>query len=110
MPGEPFEPFDDGDAQRGSDGRFRPGNRGGPGNPRAQHARQLRQRLDEALFKVAAPDRLVNVVDSLLKAAEAGDIAAIRLVFDRLMGPVVDAATAERIENLEQQLSERARV
>ena len=91
---------------RGSDGRFLPGNPGGPGNPGAKHARQLRERLSEALHKVCSPDRLVAVVDAVLKLAEAGDVQAAKLVFERIAGPPASTEILERLEALETSLLE----
>jgi hypothetical protein len=42
---EPIEPFENGDADRDTRGRFRPGWKGGPGSPVARQARQIRERL-----------------------------------------------------------------
>jgi hypothetical protein len=82
-------PFSNGNRQ--PNGQFGPGNSGGPGNSRAKHVRQMRERLDNALFKVVSPDRLVEVIDSLLRLAQAGDVPAARLLLERLAGPVLAA-------------------
>jgi hypothetical protein len=94
------------DFSRDSAGRFRLGTRGGPGNPAARHARELRARLDEALFKACAPDRLLAVIDALLRLAEAGDVPAARLLLDRVQP--ADAAVDLRIKELEAAMLERA--
>ena len=86
---------------RGPNGRFAPGNPGGPGSPQARHARQLRERLNDALFKTCSPDRLVVAIDAVLKLAEAGDVAALKLLMERIAGPPVNVEILERIEALE---------
>jgi len=103
----PIEPFDDGG--RDSNGRFKVGNPGGPGSPVARQARQLRERLNDALFKGCSPDRLLAAVDALLKQAECGDVAAARLLFERIAGPPINSDIAERLEALETAAAERER-
>jgi hypothetical protein len=106
----PIAPFENGDSDRGSDGRFKPGWKGGPGNPRSQHARQLRVRLEEALHKSCSPDRLLAAVDAVLKLAEAGDVAAFKLLCERIAGPPISAEISERLEALETAIEQRANV
>ena len=101
---EPFSNGGNGSDGRGADGRFRPGWKGGPGNPRSQLARQLRARLEQALHKACSPDRLLAAIDAILKCAEAGDVAALRLLCERIAGPPVATEVLERIEAIEQTL------
>jgi hypothetical protein len=62
-------------------GRYATGHRGGPGcGTVARHARQIAERFDEAAFKVCAPDRLLGVLDAVMKKAEAGDLPAAEFV------------------------------
>jgi ribosomal protein L17 len=49
-------------------------------------------------------DDLTEVVESLITKAKNGDIAAIKVLFDRLFGPPIAADVVERIERLEQQI------
>jgi hypothetical protein len=93
-----------GDADRDGRGRFKPGWRGGPGSPVAKRARQIRQRFDEAMFKVCSPDRLLAALDATLKLAEAGDVQAMRFLADRIGGTPVASDVLERLERLEQAL------
>lgn len=104
-PTDPIDPSANG-AGRDVKGRFGPGNRGGPGSPVARHSRQLRERLNDALFKICSPDRLASAIDSCLKLAEAGDVAALRLLLDRIAGPPVAVDVLERIESLEDSANE----
>ena len=101
MTDTPISNGGNGDGRDKSTGRFLPGWKGGPGSPAARHARQLRERLDDALFKTCSPDRLLAAVDALLKLAEAGDVAAFRLLAERISGPPVARDVIERIEALE---------
>lgn len=101
---EPYEPFENresGDGDRDAGGRFKPGCKGGPGSPAARHARQLRERLNEALHKICSPDRLLNVLDALMKLAEAGDVQAIKLVCELIRGPYRDVVLNERVDEIE---------
>jgi hypothetical protein len=87
---------------RGQDGRFAKGNSGGPGNP---HARRV-ARLRSALLNAVKPDDVREVVVTLLASAKAGEVAAIRELFQRLLGPPVELDMIERLETLEQRLDE----
>ena len=98
---DPISNGENGDDDRDAKGRFKPGWKGGPGSPTARYSRQLRERLNEALFKVCSPDRLVSAIDAVLKLAEAGDVAALRLLVERIAGPPVAADLIERLEALE---------
>ena len=92
-------PNSNGDWKRDGQGRFGPGNKGGPGaGIVARHARELAERFDEATFKVCAPDRLVAMLDAVLKRAEAGDVQAAEFIRRILM----DRDIPMRLERLEQ--------
>lgn len=83
-PIEPVPPADDRDLR----GRFRPGCAAGPGRPPGSKAIDLR-----AVAHAAAQDEgfdlhgaLWGVVRTLVDAAQDGDVAAARLILDRLCG------------------------
>ena len=101
MSDDPFSngPIGDG---RDSRGRFAKGCVGGPGNPGAKHAIELRQRLNAALEAEVTADRLRVVIRVLIQLAEGGDIAAMKLLLDRIAPP--DSEMRERIAALEQLL------
>jgi hypothetical protein len=101
----PISNGSNGDSERGADGRFKIGNGGGPGSPVARQARQLRERLNDALFKVCSPDRLLAAVDACLKSAEAGDIVALKFLAERIAGTAVSGEVLDRLELLEQQIN-----
>jgi len=107
MSDEPFSNGANGEDGRGADGRFRPGWKGGPGSPVARQARQLRERLNDALFKVCSPDRLLAAVDACLKSAEAGDIVALKFLAERIAGTAVSGELLDRIEQLESAITEK---
>ena len=69
---------------RNPNGRFAPGNKGGPGNPHAAKVAELRS----ALLEAVTPEDIAEVVGSLLTQAKAGDIAAAKVLFDRCLGRV----------------------
>jgi len=90
--------------ERGPDGRFLPGNSGGPGNPYGRRVAELRNALMEAV----TPDRLRRMIESLVQAAEGGDTAAAKLVLSYTLGPPVAADILERLEALKQVLEAQA--
>ena len=67
---------------RDTRGRFVPGNPGGPGNP---NVRRLHE-YQAAIRAAVTPERLMVLMRQLLKAALEGDVAAARVVLDRVLG------------------------
>jgi hypothetical protein len=65
---------------RGSNGRFLPGNPGGPGNPFARQAAQLRAAL---VHRVTSAD-MERIADELVLKATYGNLAAARRRFPAL--------------------------
>lgn len=86
--------------ERDWQGRFRAGNRGGPGNPYAKQVGHLRAAMMEAV----SPDDLRAVVGKLIELAKGGNVPAIREVLDRTLGKPVEADLIERLEALESSL------
>jgi hypothetical protein len=91
----------EGNGGRGPDGRFGRGNGCGRGNPHAKRVAQLRG----ALLDAVSPADLKAVAAALLAQAKAGDVAAARELFQRLLGPPVDLETLDRIAALERQVA-----
>ena len=83
---------------RNPNGRFGKGNAGGPGNP---HAVQV-ARLRAALLKSITPEDISDVIQALLAQAKAGDVASIKELLQRLLGPPVELDLLERMAALEQ--------
>ena len=81
-------------SERGSDGRFLPGNVGGPGNPFARRTAELRSALLDAIDV----DAIRRIVGALVAAAEDGDVAAARVLLERVFGRPADTETQERLE------------
>lgn len=82
---------------RDQHGRFTRGNPGGPGNPLAAHVARLRS----ALLKSVTEDDMRAVVQSLLEAAKAGDVAAAKELLLRCLGKPLESDLLERLERLE---------
>ena len=74
---------------RNSLGQFVKGNPGGPGNPSAAAVARNRQ----ALLEAVEPAQLRAIVLTLVQQALDGDVAAARLVLDRLCGKLEPSTT-----------------
>ena len=94
-------PIASGGNGRGTDGRFQPGNTGGPGNPYARQVAALRA----AIMEAATPEALREVVRKLVEKAQEGHLPAIRELLDRTLGKPVEADLIVRLEQLEQTLA-----
>src|SRR4051812_45694768 len=68
---------------RNANGKFSPGNLCAKGNPFAKRVARLRS----ALFKAVSPADLREVLTALLTQAKAGDVASIKELLQRLLGP-----------------------
>jgi hypothetical protein len=94
---------------RDGSGRFAPGNKGGPGNPFARKVGQLRA----ALLETVTIDDMKAVAAKLIEEARAGELPAIKEFLERTLGKPVEADLMERLDALEQLLTqtsqERAR-
>lgn len=84
-------------AGRDAGGRFAQGNKAGRGNP---HHRKV-ARLRAALLERVTPDDIAAVVAALVAKAKGGDVAAIKLLLDRVFGRVTDLDTATAGEQAE---------
>ena len=90
---------------RDAAGRFAKGNPGGPGNPYAKKAGQLRS----AMMKAVTPAAMRNIVQKLIELAQDGNVQVAREVIDRCVGKPFEADLLERIEQLELLVKERQR-
>ncbi len=61
----------------------------------------LQRRHRAAMVQAVTPDDVADIMRALVAQAKAGDIAAARLVLERVFGRVTDTETLERIEALE---------
>lgn len=96
------EPIANGENGRGADGRFQPGNAGGPGNPFARRTAELRR----TLLGAVSDDDLRAIVAKLVERAKTGDMAAIREVLDRLIGKPGESANPDHIDRQSRTLAE----
>ncbi len=91
---------------RDSNGRFAKGNKGGPGNPFARKVAELRQ----ALVNFITEDDMKHVAFILKEKAMGGDLAAIKLLFQYVLGKPQPAPDPDRLDVDEwQKLQEQAR-
>jgi hypothetical protein len=82
---------------RDENGRFLPGNRGGPGNPHARKVAQLRS----ALLGTVTEEDIKAIAAKLVAMARGGNLPAIRELLERTLGRPVEADFLERLEALE---------
>lgn len=87
---------------RGSNGKFGPGNKVAKGNPFAKRVARLRS----ALFKAVSPNDLHDVLAALLMQAKAGDVASIKELLQRLLGPPEGVDLMERLDALEAKIEQ----
>ena len=84
-------------------GRFTAGNKAAKGNPYTKKAAALRK----ALYNSVTAQDIQRIVDSLKAQAIAGDLKAISLLLDRILGSIATGIDVlERMEKLEQMLTD----
>ena len=88
------EPSPNGPNGRGEDGRFLPGNSGGPGNPWAAQVAAWRRTLVNAITQ----DDIQAVATTLVMKAKAGEPWAVKLLLERCLGKPQQAAAFEDYE------------
>lgn len=86
--------------ERKENGRFLPGNKGGPG-PGSELARRV-QTLKHAMLRAETPERVAKVMEAMYQKASAGDVAAAHVYFDRLLGKVTDETSKDERTQLVQ--------
>ena len=92
--------------ERDARGRFIPGNKGGPGNPFARKVAELRK----ALVNFVTEDDMKHIAFVLKEKAMGGDLAAIKLLFQYLLGKPTEGIDPDRLDVDEwQKLQETAR-
>ncbi len=91
-----------GQAAEGRDprGRFAKGNGGGPGNPFARQTAALRQ----ALISTVTEENMKHVAYVLIQKAQGGDLAAIKLLFQYVLGKPAEAVNPDTLDVQEWQL------
>ena len=98
------DPSPKGTNGRDEHGRFLPGHAGGPGNPYAKQVAKLRS----GLLGAVTEDDIREIVQKLIAMAKEGDIAAAREVLLRTLGRPVESDLLERLEGLEELITEAA--
>ena len=92
--------------QHREDGTFRPGNKGGPGNPFARQVGQLRKQILEAL----GTERFGNVLEAIIAKAEKGDIPAAKLRFQYALGKPGPTVEPDRLDLEEFKLKQESAI
>jgi hypothetical protein len=76
---------------RDSRGRFKQGNKGGPGNPFLRRIGELRR----TVLNFAAQDDMEQAALVLKELAMAGDLAAIKLLFEYVLGKPMETVESD---------------
>jgi hypothetical protein len=79
---------------RDAKGRFTAGNRGGPGNPFARPAAELRS----AFLAAATPEDMQRICQRLITMAALGDLVAAKLVLGYLLGKVPEPVNPDTLD------------
>jgi hypothetical protein len=75
-------------------GRFQLGNKGGPGNPFARQCAEVRK----LLMNTVPGEALAKIILALVEKAQAGDVAAAKIVLQYTAGKPAEAVDPDRIE------------
>src|SRR4051794_39515764 len=94
------------DVGRDVHGHFRPGNKGGPGNPFARKVAALRK----ALLDSVSEQDLQEIVVLLKLKAQKGDLAAVKLLFQYCLGKPEAVKDPDRMDADEWQRLQQLRV
>jgi hypothetical protein len=79
---------------RDAKGRFAKGNKGGPGNPFARKIAMLRQ----TLVNFVTEEDMKHIAFVLKMKAESGDIQAMKLLFQYVIGKPTDVVDPDRLD------------
>src|SRR5438067_9009485 len=79
---------------RDAKGSFTKGNRGGPGNPLARQVAQLRK----TLVNFVTEDDMKHIAFVLKMKAEGGDLQAIKLLYQYVLGKPTDTVDPDRVD------------
>jgi len=92
------------EAERGPDGRFRPGNRAGVGrgNPHARRVAELRA----AVLCSVTPAELAKVFRAMYRAALGGDTAAAKVLSTWTLGQPIPQDVAAELDALQARIEE----
>jgi hypothetical protein len=102
----PHEPTQQPVEERDSKGRFTKGNKGGPGNPFARKVAELRA----ALVNFVTEDDMKHLCFVLKMRAEGGDMVAMKLLFQYVLGKPAETVDPDRLDVDEwQKMQEKSR-
>ena len=87
-------------AGRGANGRFAKGNLGGPGNPFARQIAGFRK----ALCAAVTEQDITELAQLLLAKAKAGDVPAMKLLFQYTLGKPAEATDPDSLDAQEMRL------
>jgi hypothetical protein len=79
---------------RDARGRFTPGNGGGPGNLFARQVAKLRS----ALVKRVTEEDMAHIAEQLITQAKLGNVAAIKLLFQYVLGKPADTVNPDTLD------------
>ena len=85
---------------RKTNGQFAKGNPGGPGNPYARRVAKLRS----TMIEVVGDKGIEQIVRTLIKAANGGDVAAAKLLLSYTLGRPVETIHPDALDIHEQEL------
>ena len=93
---------------RGEDGRFLPGNPGGPGNPYPRQVAALRN----SILQAVTPKDIEEIIRAQIEQAKQGDTVAAKFILERVLGrpQVIDLALVAmkaRIEEMRVESDEK---
>ena len=93
---------------RGEDGRFLPGNPGGPGNPYPRQVAALRN----SILQAVTPKDIEEIIKAQIAQAKQGDTVAAKFILERVLGrpQVIDLALVgmkARIEGMRVESDEK---
>ena len=88
---------------RDSNGRFAPGNPGGPGNPYARQTAAMRS----ALLGAVTENDLRKVATALVTRAKEGDTTAAKLLFSYVVGRPDDPINPDTLDIEESTLNDK---
>ena len=88
---------------RDGKGRFVAGNKEGRGNPFARKVNKLRA----ALLQEVSEKNIRAILKNVVKQAEQGDLAAVKILLDRIFGPPIPADLIQRLEELERTIGDQ---
>jgi hypothetical protein len=89
---------------RDAQGRFIPGNPGGPGNPYGRRVAELRK----IMLECVTDSEMRIIVGELMVQAKCGKLAAIKLLFQYILGKPVQAPNPDAVDVDEIDLYRRA--